>query len=73
MISVNNKCPTENCLDCYINQEINFPELSDKESFHKIYEEMGLCNTFVKGIYYIPKLTKDNNNRVHCAWNKYKR
>ena len=34
---------------------------------------MNLLNTYVKGIYYNPSLTKDNNNRVNCAWNKYKR
>ena len=73
IIQVNNKCPTDNCFDCYTNQEINYPELTDEEAFHKIFKEMYLCNTFVKGIYYIPKLTKDNNDRVHMVWNKYKR
>ena len=72
-INVNNKCPTDNCLNCYINQEINYPELNDKEVFDKIFKEMNLINTYVKGIYYNPKLTKDNKNRVHCVWNKYKR
>ena len=73
IIKVNNKCPTDNCFDCYTNQEINYPELSDEEAFDKIFKEMNLFNTFVKGIYYSPKMTKDNKDRVHSAWNKYKR
>ena len=72
-LTVNNKCPTDNCFDCYANTEINYPELSDKEAFDKVFNEMDLYNTVVKGIYYNPKMTKDNNNRVHSAWNKYKR
>ena len=73
-ITINNKCPTDNCFDCYTNQEINYPELSDKEAFDKVFKEMDLFHTYVKGIYYNPKMTKgDNRNRVHSAWNKYKR
>ena len=34
-IIVNNKYPTDNCFDCYTNQEINYPELSDEEAFDK--------------------------------------
>ena len=36
IIKINNRCPTDNCFDCYINQEkqnINYPELSNKEVF----------------------------------------
>ena len=74
LISINNRCLTDNCFDCYVNQEINYPELSDKEAFDKIFKEMDLYHTFVKGIYYNPKMTKgDINNRVNSAWNKYKR
>ena len=73
IIIVNNKCPTDNCFDCYTNHEINYPELTDEEAFHKIFKEMCLCNTFVKGIYYKSEMTKDNNDRVHSVWNKYKR
>ena len=35
LISVNNKCPTDKCINCYINQEIKNPELSDEEAFDK--------------------------------------
>ena len=37
LITINNKCLTDNCLDCYINQEINYSELSEKEAFHKVF------------------------------------
>ena len=73
IIIVNNKCPTDNCFDCYTNQEINYPELSDEEAFDKIFKKMDLFATFVKGIYYNPKMTKDNKDRVHSVWNKFKR
>ena len=76
-ITINNKCPTDNCFDCYKNQEINYPELSEEEAFHKTFYEMDpfdLCVTYLKGIYYNPKLTKeDNRSLVYSAWNKYKR
>ena len=76
-ITINNRCPTDNCFDCYTNQEINYPELSDKEAFDKIFYETDLFDlhhTFLKGIYYNPKMTKeDNRNKVYSAWNKYKR
>ena len=54
-ITINNKCPTDNCFDCYKNQEINYPELSEKEAFHKTFYEMDpfdLSVTYLKGIYY---------------------
>ncbi len=76
-ITINNKCPTDNCFDCYKNQEINYPELSEEEAFHKTFYEMDpfdLRVTYLKGIYYNPKLTKeDNRSIVYSAWNKYKR
>ena len=76
-ITINNKCPTDNCFDCYTNQEINYPELSEEEAFHKTFYEkdpFDLHHTFLKGIYYNPKMTKeDNRNPVYSAWNKYKR
>ena len=77
-ITINNKCPTDNCFDCYKNQEINYPELSEEEAFHKTFYEMDpfdLRVTYLKGIYYNPKLTKEDNRRslVYSAWNKYKR
>ena len=76
-ITINNKCPTDNCFDCYKNQEINYPELSEEEAFHKTFYEMDpfdLRVTYLKGIYYNPKLTKeDNRSLVYSAWNKYKR
>ena len=76
-ITINNKCPTDNCFDCYKNQEINYPELSEEEAFHKTFYEMDpfdLSVTYLKGIYYNPKLTKeDNRSLVYSAWNKYKR
>ena len=73
IIIVNNKCPTDNCFDCYTNQEINYPELGDEEAFDKIFKEMNLFKTFVKGIYYNPNMTKDVKDRVHSVWNKYKK
>ena len=76
-ITINNKCLTDNCFDCYTNQEINYPELSEEEAFHKtLYETdpFDLHHTFLKDIYYNPKMTKeDNRNPVYSAWNKYKR
>ena len=73
-IIINNKCITGNCFDCYTNYEINYPELSDKEAFDKVFNEMDLHHTFIKGIYYNAQMTKENNgNRVYSAWNKYKR
>ena len=72
-ITVNNKCPTDNCFDCYAKKEINYPELSDKEAFDKIFKEMDLNNTLVKGIYFNPKMTKEYKNPIYSAWNKYKR
>jgi hypothetical protein len=57
--------------------EINYPELSDKEAFDKVYKEMGLRDTFVKDIYcqqHNPKMPKgDYTNQVHFVWNNYKR
>ena len=73
IIIVNNKCAIDNCFDCYVNQEINYPKLSDEEAFDKIFKEMNLFHTFIKGIYYNPKMTKDNKNLVHSAQNKNKR
>ena len=74
LITINNKCLTSNCFDCYINQEINYPELSDEEAFDKIDNEIDIRRTYLKGIYYNPKMTKRNNGSwIHGAWNKYKR
>ena len=57
--------------------EINYPELSEKEAFDKIYKEMGLHHTNVEKIYYRqhnPIMTNDDYTmQVHFAWNKYKR
>ena len=74
LITINNKCLTDNCLDCYINHEINYPELSEKEAFHKVFKEMNIYHTYVEGIYYNREMTKRNNGSwVYSAWNKYKR
>ncbi len=74
IIAFNNKCLTSNCFDCDTNHEINYPELSDKEAFDKVYEKIDIGHTFLKDIYYNPKMTKaDNNNLIYSAWNKYKR
>ena len=50
-IKINNICSKDNCFDCYKNNEINYPELSEKEAFDKVYKEMNLRNTFIKNIY----------------------
>ena len=74
LITVNNKCLTDDCFDCYTKYEINYPELSDEEVFHKIFKEMLLRATFIKGIYYNPTITKgDSGTQVYHVWNKYKR
>ena len=74
IITINNKCLTSNCFDCYTNHEINYPELSDKEAFDKVYEKNDIHHTCLKDIYYNTKMTKaDNRNLVYSAWNKYKR
>ena len=76
-ITINNQCSKDNCFDCYTNEEINYPELTEKEAFDKVYKEMGLRDTFVKGIYcqqHNPKMPKgDYTNQVHFVWNNYKR
>ena len=51
LLVVEKKCSKDNCLDCYINGEINYPELSEKEAFNKVYKEMGLRDTWVENIY----------------------
>ena len=57
--------------------EIHYPELSEKEAFDKIFKEMGLRNTLVKNVYcqqHNPKMPKgDYRNQVHFVWNNYKR
>ena len=63
--------------------DINYPELSDKEVFEKVFKEMGLRDTFVKDIYcqkYDPeKMIREQmprtcyTNQVHFVWNNYKR
>jgi hypothetical protein len=77
LLVVEKKCSKDNCLDCYINGEINYPELSEKEAFDKIYKEMGLRDTWVENIYcqqHNPQKPKgDYSNQVHFVWNKYKR
>ena len=76
-ITIKNQCSKDNCLDCYYYEEINYPELTDKEAFDKVYKEMGLRDTFINNIYcqkHNPKMPKgDYRNQVHFAWNKYKR
>ena len=76
-ITINNQCSKDNCFDCYTDEEINYPELTEKEAFDKVYKEMGLRDTFVKGIYcqqHNPKMPKgDYTNQVHFVWNNYKR
>ena len=74
-ITINNIC-SKNCFDCYKTEEINYPELTDEEAFHKVFKEMGLGSTFIKGVYYqhysaMPK--GDYRNQIHFVWNKYKR
>ena len=74
-ITINNIC-SKNSFDCYKTEEINYPELTDEEAFHKVFKEMGLGSTFIKGVYYqhysaIPK--GDYRNQIHFVWNKYKR
>ena len=57
--------------------EINYPELSEKEAFDKVYKEMGLRDTFIKNIYcqkHNPKMPQgDYRNQEHFVWNNYKR
>ena len=57
--------------------EINYPELSEKEAFDKVYKEMGLRDTFVENIYcqqHNPKMPQgDYRNQEHFVWNNYKR
>ena len=76
-IKINNICSKDNCFDCYKNNEINYPELSEKEAFDKVYKEMNLRNTFIKNIYcqkHNPKMPKgDYSNQIHFVWNNYKR
>jgi hypothetical protein len=76
-ITIKNQCSKDNCFECYTNEEINYPELNEKEAFDKVYKEMGLRDTFVKGIYcqqHNPKMPKgDYTNQVHFVWNNYKR
>ena len=76
-ITIKNQCSKENCFDCYSNEEINYPELSEKEAFDKVYKEMGLRDTFVKKIYcqqHNPKMPKgDYRYQIHYVWNNYKR
>ena len=76
-ITIKNQCPKDNCFDCYSSDEINYPELSEKEAFDKVYKEMGLRDTFVKNVYcqqHNPKMPKgDYRNQIHFVWNKYKR
>ena len=74
-ITINNIC-SKDCFDCYKTEEINYPELTDEEAFHKVFKEMGLRSTFIKGVYYqhysaMPK--GDYRNQIHFVWNKYKR
>ena len=74
-ITINNIC-SKDCFDCYKTEEINYPELTDEEAFHKVFKEMGLGSTFIKGVYYqhysaMPK--GDYRNQIHFVWNKYKR
>ena len=76
-ITIKNQCSKDNCFDCYSSEEINYPELSEKEAFDKVFKEMGLRDTFVKNVYcqqHNPKMPKgDYRNQVHFVWNKYKR
>ena len=76
-ITIQNQCSKDNCFDCYSSEEINYPELSDKEAFDKVYKEMGLRDTFVKNVYcqqHNPKMPKgDYRNQVHFVWNNIKR
>ena len=57
--------------------EINYPELSEKEAFDKVYKEMGLRDTEVKNIYcqiHNPEMPKGNyRGQIHFVWNNYKR
>ena len=57
--------------------DINYPELSDKQAFDKVYKKLGLRDTFVKGVYcqqHNPKMPKgDYSNQIHFVWNNYKR
>ena len=76
-ITIKSQCSKDNCFDCYSSEEINYPELSEKEAFDKIFKEMGLRNTLVKNVYcqqHNPKMPKgDYRNQVHFVWNNYKR
>ena len=76
-ININKKCPKENCFECYTNEEINYPELTEKEAFNKIYKEMDLRNTFVKNVYcqnHNPEYPKGiYKNLIHFVWNNFKR
>ena len=76
-ITIQNQCSKDNCFDCYSNEEINYPELTEKEAFDKVYKEMGLRDTYVKNVYcqqHNPKMPKgDYSNQVHFVWNNYKR
>ena len=74
LVTINNKCFTSNCFDCFANQEMNYPKLSDKEALDKTLDETDLCYTPLKYIYYNPKMSqKDNKNIVYSVWNKYLR
>lgn len=77
LLEVENQCSKDNCFECYADQVINYPELSEEEAFNKIYEELGLRDTFVKNIYcqqHNPKKPNgDYTSQIHFIWNKYKR
>ena len=57
--------------------EINYPELSDKQAFDIVYKKLGLRDTFVEGVYcqqHNPDMPKgDYRYQIHFVWNNYKR
>ena len=77
LLVVEKKCSKNNCLECYVSEEINYPQLSDEEAFEKVYKEMNLRETFVEKIYcqqHNPEIPKgDYRRQIHFVWNKYKR
>ena len=77
LLLVETKCSKDNCLECYVNERIKYPELNDEEAFKKVYKEMGLRDTFVEKIYcqqHNPEMPKgDYRKQIHFVWNKYKR
>ena len=68
-------CPYDICIDCFGDEKMNYPDITDKEALNKEMKEKNIKMSDADRIYYDGKIDSLSGLKHgnHFVWNKYKR